>query len=160
MGATNIQVAVRVRPFLPFEAGSKSCIDVLPGDDENDIANQSSQSHQLSQGKSVRIGSHHAHRDGHTFTFDRCFSGKATQMEIYSNLVLPLLNSCLEGYNATTLAYGQTGAGEILFLCVRGWVELLILQCVIFPAHILCVFYHCNLCLPCYLRQNLHNFRA
>jgi len=26
--------------------------------------------------------------------------------------VLPLLNSCLEGYNATTLAYGQTGAGK------------------------------------------------
>ena len=36
--ATNIQVAVRVRPFLPFEAGAKSCIEVLPG-----------------EGKSVRI---------------------------------------------------------------------------------------------------------
>ena len=33
-------------------------------------------------------------------------------MEIYNTLILPLLNSCLEGYNATTLAYGQTGAGK------------------------------------------------
>ena len=50
--ATNIQVAVRVRPFLPFEAGAKSCIDVLPGEDDN----QEASSHQkLSQGKSVRI---------------------------------------------------------------------------------------------------------
>ena len=63
-------------------------------------------------------GSHHAHRDGHTFTFDRCFSGLATQVEIYKTLVLPLLNSCLEGYNATTLAYGQTGAGECIFIRV------------------------------------------
>ncbi len=55
---------------------------------------------------------HHAHRDGHTFTFDKCFSGLATQVEIYNTLILPLLNSCLEGYNATTLAYGQTGAGK------------------------------------------------
>mmetsp|Transcript_5575 Transcript_5575/g.9477 ORF Transcript_5575/g.9477 Transcript_5575/m.9477 type:complete len:992 (+) Transcript_5575:43-3018(+) len=107
--ATNIQVAVRVRPFLPFEAGAKSCIDVLPGEDDN----QEASSHQkLSLGKSVRIGSHHAHRDGHTFTFDKCFSGLATQVEIYNTLILPLLNSCLEGYNATTLAYGQTGAGK------------------------------------------------
>lgn len=33
-------------------------------------------------------------------------------MEIYNSLILPLLNSCLEGYNATTVAYGQTGAGK------------------------------------------------
>ena len=49
--ATNIQVAVRVRPFLPFEAGAKSCIDVLPGEDDN----QASSHQKLSQGKSVRI---------------------------------------------------------------------------------------------------------
>ena len=112
MGAsTNIEVAVRVRPFLPFEAGSKSCIDVLPGSDDQDH-HPTTPAAQLSQGKSVRIGSHHAHRDGHTFTFDRCFSGLATQVEIYKTLVVPLLTSCLEGYNATALAYGQTGAGE------------------------------------------------
>jgi hypothetical protein len=136
--ATNIQVAVRVRPFLPFEVGAKSCIEVLPGEYDDRPSPQ-----KLSQGKSVRIvsflecsllsferdaanngfvylffyilrlqGSHHAHRDGHTFTFDRCFSGLATQVEIYNTLILPLLNSCLEGYNATTLAYGQTGAGK------------------------------------------------
>ena len=46
--ATNIQVAIRIRPFLPFEAGAKSCIDVLPGVDDE-------QRTQLTQGKSVRI---------------------------------------------------------------------------------------------------------
>lgn len=108
--STNIQVAVRVRPFLPLEAGARSCIDVLPGEDHPTCE-------KVSQGKSVRIGTHSSsvHKDGgHTFTFDRCFSGLATQVEIYTSLVLPLLKSCMEGYNATTLAYGQTGAGEWL----------------------------------------------
>ncbi len=127
MGATNIQVAVRVRPFLPAEAGSKSCIEVLPGDDQADLPSGGGQS-RLTQGKSVRIGfhrhqAHHphdghtqggGHGDGHTFTFDKCFSGQASQVEIYQTLVVPLLTACLDGYNATTLAYGQTGAGEAI----------------------------------------------
>eukprot|EP00581_Thalassiosira_minuscula_P006921 CAMPEP_0183703124 /NCGR_PEP_ID=MMETSP0737-20130205/983_1 /TAXON_ID=385413 /ORGANISM="Thalassiosira miniscula, Strain CCMP1093" /LENGTH=833 /DNA_ID=CAMNT_0025929829 /DNA_START=229 /DNA_END=2727 /DNA_ORIENTATION=- len=111
--ATNIQVAVRVRPFLPFEAGSKTCIEVLPGEDHFGDSGE-----KLSQGKSVHIGSGSSSsggvhgKDGHKFTFDRCFSGLATQVEIYTTLVVPLLKCCLEGYNATTLAYGQTGAGK------------------------------------------------
>ena len=118
MGRTNIQVAVRIRPFLPFEAGSKSCIDVLPGEDAD---SNNSTNAGLTQGQSVRIGSHHHHtKDGHTFTFDKCFSGLATQVQLYQTLVAPLLKSCLEGYNATTLAYGQTGAGEfhLINVCV------------------------------------------
>ena len=119
MGATNIQVAIRVRPFLPFEAGTKSCIDVLPSDNSDPSSttpssDDNTQQQLISQGKSVRIGSHHAHRDtGHTFTFDKCFSGLANQVEIYTALIAPLLKNCLEGYNATALAYGQTGAGEL-----------------------------------------------
>lgn len=58
--STNIQVAVRVRPFLPFEAGSKSCIDVLPGDGSASAPVESS------QGREVRIRSS-AH--SHKFTF-------------------------------------------------------------------------------------------
>mmetsp|Transcript_27940 Transcript_27940/g.59587 ORF Transcript_27940/g.59587 Transcript_27940/m.59587 type:complete len:931 (+) Transcript_27940:153-2945(+) len=110
--ATNIQVAVRVRPFLPFEAGSKSVIDVLQDEDHPSSSSSSSQQ-LLSQGKSVRVAPHgHVHKDGHTFTFDKCFSGLASQVDIYRALIVPLLKSCLEGYNATTVAYGQTGAGK------------------------------------------------
>ena len=122
MATTNIQVAVRVRPFLPFEAGSKSCIDVLPG-----VGNGGGEEEYhgeprrqpLSRGRSVRIGSSAANRDAHTFTFDRCFGGSATQAEVYDDLIQPLLSSCLEGYNATALAYGQTGAGENSLLILQ-----------------------------------------
>ena len=141
MGGEAIQVAVRIRPFLPFEAGSKSCIDVLPGDEDDQ--NNSSTS-KLSQGKSVHIGYHrHHNRDnsssnngdgrqsldnGHTFTFDKCFSGLANQVTIYKSLIAPLLENCLEGYNATALAYGQTGAGEfvlwLFWLVGLGWLTV------------------------------------
>ena len=109
---TNIKVAVRVRPFLPFEAGTTSCIDVLPGTDEGPASPLTSSPSSLSRGRSIRIASSIANRDAHTFTFDQCFSGAATQSEIYDDLIQPLLSSCLEGYNATALAYGQTGAGK------------------------------------------------
>jgi kinesin family protein 4/21/27 len=99
--ATNIQVAIRIRPFLPFESGSKSCIDVL-----------SSTGASSPIGNAVKLH-HHNHKDGHTFTFDKCYGGSVTQVEVYQEVVVPLLRSCLEGYNATTLAYGQTGAGEL-----------------------------------------------
>jgi hypothetical protein len=124
-GATNIQVAVRVRPFLPYEIGSKSCIEVLPGpvggENENDDDGptitssswSSSNNRQRKRGNAVRIVSNVANKEAQTFTFDRCFGGSATQADVYGDLVRPLLSSCLEGYNATALAYGQTGAGEL-----------------------------------------------
>jgi len=59
MGGEAIQVAVRIRPFLPFEAGSKSCIDVLPGEDDQSNSSTSTTNNKLQQGKSVHIGYHH-----------------------------------------------------------------------------------------------------
>jgi hypothetical protein len=116
--ATNIQVAVRVRPFLPFEAGSKSCIDVF-----SSSPTSSSSSH---IGNAVKI--HHHNKEGHTFTFDKCFGGSVSQVELYESVVVPLLNSCLEGYNATTLAYGQTGAGKY-DSCVMCALDVLLARC-------------------------------
>lgn len=99
--SSKIQVAVRVRPFLPIEAGSKSCVDVLPrfGVETTDDS---------THGQAVRIGG----GKGHTFTFDAALSGDSTQCQVYRSCVSPLITSCLMGYNATTLAYGQTGAGK------------------------------------------------
>ena len=159
MGGEAIQVAVRIRPFLPFEAGSKSCIDVLPGgDDQNSTT---STTNKLQQGKSVHIGYHrHHNRDsgssnsgnngggrksldnGHTFTFDKCFSGLANQVTIYKSLIAPLLENCLEGYNATALAYGQTGAGELVFVCMFWVVGLAV--CLVVGWLILCLVLLCG----------------
>lgn len=48
----------------------------------------------------------------HRFVFDRLFDNTATQEEVYDNTTRPLLDSVLDGYNATVFAYGATGCGK------------------------------------------------
>lgn len=48
----------------------------------------------------------------HPFTFDWVYDQDSTQDFIYENTALPMVSSMLEGYNATILAYGQTGTGK------------------------------------------------
>lgn len=48
----------------------------------------------------------------HRFVFDRLFDETAAQEEVYSNTTRPLLDSVLDGYNATVFAYGATGCGK------------------------------------------------
>ncbi|ODV91692.1 hypothetical protein CANCADRAFT_30040 [Tortispora caseinolytica NRRL Y-17796] len=46
------------------------------------------------------------------FVFDRLFDETATQDDVYQNTTRPLLDSVLDGYNATVFAYGATGCGK------------------------------------------------
>ncbi|KIX04475.1 uncharacterized protein Z518_05345 [Rhinocladiella mackenziei CBS 650.93] len=47
-----------------------------------------------------------------TFGFDRIFDENASQGEVYEATTKPLLDSVLDGYNATVFAYGATGCGK------------------------------------------------
>jgi len=44
--------------------------------------------------------------------FDKVYDQEATQSQIYIDVVAPLVEQILEGYNGTVFAYGQTGAGK------------------------------------------------
>ena len=95
----NIQVAVRIRPFLSFESGNSCCVKIPPGSEggiELDHNNTNSSSLDAS----------------HKFTFDSTFDSDSTQDEVFERVTQPLIKSCLEGHNATILAYGQTGSGK------------------------------------------------
>lgn len=46
------------------------------------------------------------------YQFDTCYEEEATQHDIYSGSVQPVLRYLLEGQNASVLAYGPTGAGK------------------------------------------------
>lgn len=48
----------------------------------------------------------------HRFVFDRLFDMNATQQEVFENTTKPLLDSILDGFNATAFAYGATGCGK------------------------------------------------
>ncbi|PQE20415.1 kinesin family protein [Rutstroemia sp. NJR-2017a BBW] len=47
-----------------------------------------------------------------TFAFDRVFDENTTQGDIYESTTRGLLDSVLDGYNATVFAYGATGCGK------------------------------------------------
>lgn len=47
-----------------------------------------------------------------TFVFDRVFDDNTTQGDVYESTTKNLLDSVLDGYNATVFAYGATGCGK------------------------------------------------
>eukprot|EP00960_Hanusia_phi_P054483 762672-Hanusia_phi.AAC.2 len=50
--------------------------------------------------------------DQSTYQFDRIFSPDATQEEVFQVVMKDSVDSVLNGFNATVLAYGQSGAGK------------------------------------------------
>lgn len=49
---------------------------------------------------------------GKTYKFDHVFSERISQTKLYRRCIQNLVDSCLDGYNATCFAYGQTGSGK------------------------------------------------
>lgn len=47
-----------------------------------------------------------------TYTFDRVFGPSADQAMIYKDVLQPVLDEVIAGYNCTVFAYGQTGTGK------------------------------------------------
>uniref|UniRef100_A0A8B9GA48 Kinesin-like protein KIF21B n=1 Tax=Amazona collaria TaxID=241587 RepID=A0A8B9GA48_9PSIT len=81
---------VGIRPQLSKEKieGCHICTSVTPGEPQ------------------VLLGKDKA------FTYDFVFDLDTWQEQIYTTCVGKLIEGCFEGYNATVLAYGQTGAGK------------------------------------------------
>lgn len=46
------------------------------------------------------------------FTFDHVFNTESTQKEVYESAAMPIIQSVLDGFNGTVLAYGQTSSGK------------------------------------------------
>lgn len=90
MSEVCVRVAVRLRPLLPKEVlhNHKVCLRVVPGTAR------------------VMLGS------DRLFSFDHAFGPVASQNEVYESCVQPLVESLVDGYNATVFCYGQTGSGK------------------------------------------------
>uniref|UniRef100_UPI0037E7B87F kinesin-like protein KIF27 n=1 Tax=Semicossyphus pulcher TaxID=241346 RepID=UPI0037E7B87F len=92
-----VRVAVRIRPLLPKEVlhNHRVCVRGVPGSTQ------------------VMLGSEKL------FSFDHAFGPTASQDEVYESCVQPLVESLVDGYNATVFCYGQTGSGKTYTL--GGW---------------------------------------
>ncbi|KAH8429068.1 putative kinesin family protein (BimC) [Aspergillus melleus] len=64
------------------------------------------------KGKNVELSMGPNALSDKTYTFDKVFSAAADQVTVYEDIVLPIVNEMLAGYNCTIFAYGQTGTGK------------------------------------------------
>ncbi|RDW75913.1 kinesin-domain-containing protein [Coleophoma crateriformis] len=64
------------------------------------------------KGKSLELSMGPSALSNKTYHFDRVFSSAADQSMIYDDVVTPILDEMLSGYNCTIFAYGQTGTGK------------------------------------------------
>ena len=92
----SIEVAVRVRPMNAQEEKQ----GVLP------IINASEERKEVTL---VRGGGNRQTRQ--TYTFDHVFTSYTTQSEVFEPMQ-PMIDSVMQGYEATVFAYGQTGTGK------------------------------------------------
>ncbi|KAI8098726.1 kinesin-like protein KIF11-like protein [Halteromyces radiatus] len=87
---TNIQVVLRCRGRNETELAAESPIILEPSGHKDVLLTTSNK----------------------RFSFDRVFDQHATQEHIYNEVVQPILDQVLEGFNCTIFAYGQTGSGK------------------------------------------------
>ena len=50
---------------------------------------------------------------GLTFELDHIFGDSCSQVELFDELVKPIIADALTGFNATIFTYGQTGSGKV-----------------------------------------------
>lgn len=91
-----VRVAVRLRPRnaeeLKADADFADCVELEP------------ELHRLKLRKN--------NWDSDTFQFDEVLTEHASQKRVYEAVAKPVVESVLEGYNGTIMAYGQTGTGK------------------------------------------------
>ncbi|KAF0692566.1 Aste57867_16378 [Aphanomyces stellatus] len=117
---SNFKVVIRVRPPLPRELqGDKPFQNVVSVDSSGHYLTVSDSSHHTSatggngsctddQASSASGTSY----SNHSFSFDHVYDQHSTQRAVYENTAKAVVESSLEGYNATIFAYGQTGTGK------------------------------------------------
>ncbi|KAJ4520099.1 tubulin-dependent ATPase kip3 [Exophiala dermatitidis] len=136
-GASSISVTVRVRPFTIREAAQLSKCDdttIFLGDgslapapapklsqkglrpvikvvDDKCLVFDPPEDNPVQKFSRSLVPSGKRVKD-QTFGFDRIFDENASQGEVYEATTRPLLDSVLDGYNATVFAYGATGCGK------------------------------------------------
>jgi hypothetical protein len=92
--AESVRVICRCRPLNQREIAlnSKVCVEM-----------------ESSTGSTIL---HHEEAPPKPFTFDGVYYMDSTAEQIYNEIVYPLVEKVIEGYNGTVFAYGQTGSGK------------------------------------------------
>ncbi|KAI4315323.1 hypothetical protein L6164_028147 [Bauhinia variegata] len=91
-----VRVAVRLRPKnaeeLVADADFADCVELQP--------------------ELKRLKLRKNNWDSDTYEFDEVFTESASQKRVYEVVARPIVESVLDGFNGTIMAYGQTGTGK------------------------------------------------
>ncbi|KAI9079910.1 hypothetical protein K1719_038156 [Acacia pycnantha] len=91
-----VRVAVRLRPRnaeeMVADADFADCVELQP--------------------EFKRLKLRKNNWDSDTYEFDEVFTEFASQKRVYEVVAKPVVESVLDGYNGTVMAYGQTGTGK------------------------------------------------
>eukprot|EP00961_Rhodomonas_salina_P110989 1493379-Rhodomonas_salina.2 len=91
----NVKVVLRCRPMSASEQAKEKPAVRCVGD------------------KSVEINYNNLGKvSKKAFAFDGVYDPSTSQKDIYDNVVRPVVDEVLQGYNCTVFAYGQTGTGK------------------------------------------------
>ncbi|KAJ3682477.1 hypothetical protein LUZ60_015050 [Juncus effusus] len=94
--AVRVRVAVRLRPKnnedFPNDGDFSTCVELQP------------------EVKKLRLKKNNWNSE--LYKFDEVFTEAASQRRVYEAVAKPVVESVLEGYNGTVMAYGQTGTGK------------------------------------------------
>ncbi|KAL6861552.1 hypothetical protein ACP4OV_017252 [Aristida adscensionis] len=97
---SRVRVAVRLRPRnaqeLEADADFGDCVELQP--------------------ELKRLKLRKNNWDSETYEFDEVLTEFASQKRVYEVVAKPVVESVLEGYNGTVMAYGQTGTGKTFTL--------------------------------------------
>lgn len=85
-----VQVAVRVRPFVPNEL-LRGCMQII----EKTVGQPQ-----------LMITGSTTSKTMDAYTFNQVYMPEKDQAEVYSQSVQPIIGKLFEGYNVTILAYG------------------------------------------------------
>ncbi|CAG7817382.1 unnamed protein product, partial [Allacma fusca] len=95
MEGDKVQVSIRVRPLIQREKDAGDTINWKY--DKNLIQAYNPETKCLT---------------GQPYTFDGIFHDKVDTAEVYHQVVSPIVEKSLQGYNGTVLCYGQTSSGK------------------------------------------------
>ena len=111
----DFQVVIRVRPPLPRElSGEVEFKNVVAVENEREQVITVSENLKAVLDDNGQLLTNPGPYATHTFVFDHVYDQNATQKAVYETTARAVVDSALQGYNATIFAYGQTGTGELL----------------------------------------------
>jgi DNA-binding NtrC family response regulator len=87
-----VQVFCRIRPTNPKELASGAYTCVKYGEQNIEVKTEEGEN---------------------KFNFDQIFGMDSTQLQVFNHIAGSLILDVLSGYNATILAYGQSGTGKV-----------------------------------------------